>query len=488
MPIPETKPSGDLDVLAIVARLQARIAEQDRYIEGLEARIAEIEKSNAELASELAKARKNSSTSSKPPSSDIVKPPKKPGAKGGKRKRGGQPGHPKHERRPFAPEEVDETHQYTLEACPDCGGSVVLRDDQAPRVIQQVEIVEKPFRIHEHRGLACWCEHCRAVHYAPLPSEVETGGLAGPRLTAHVAYMKGACHASYSTVQKYLRDVWGLAISRGQLAKIVGKVSEALEAPYAELLDRLPLEARLNVDETGHKDNGDRFWTWCFRAELYALFRIAGSRGSKVLIEVLGKEFDGVLGCDYFSAYRKYMKDFDVPVQFCLAHLIRDVKFLATLPDAATKAYGRRLLEGLRALFGLIHRREEMDGYAFAEALELERGRILDAATADVPASREARNMARRFRKHGEAYFRFITTPGVEPTNNLAEQAIRFVVIDRAITQGTRGERGRRWCERIWTVLATCARQGRSAFEFIREAVEAHFSGQPAPSLLLNPS
>ena len=92
--------------------------------------------------------------------------------------------------------------------------------------------------------------------------------------------------------------------------------------------------------------------------------------------------------------------------------------------------------------------------------------------------------MVKRFEQHGEAYFQFITTPGIEPTNNLAEQSIRFVVIDRLITQGTRGEAGRQWCERIWTVLATCAMQGRSAYEFLVEAVEKKFQGQTAPSLL----
>ena len=96
----------------------------------------------------------------------------------------------------------------------------------------------------------------------------------------------------------------------------------------------------------------------------------------------------------------------------------------------------------------------------------------------------EAQNLADRFRKHGAAYFRFITTPGVEPTNNLAEQAMRFLVIDRLITQGTRSERGRRWCERIWTAIATCAQQGRSVFEYLRQAITAYFHSQPTPSIL----
>jgi transposase len=77
-----------------------------------------------------------------------------------------------------------------------------------------------------------------------------------------------------------------------------------------------------------------------------------------------------------------------------------------------------------------------------------------------------------------------VTTPGVEATNNLAEQAIRFVVIDRHITQGTRGAAGQRWCERIWTVLATCVQQGREVWQYLEAAVRAHWSGEPAPTLL----
>ena len=100
------------------------------------------------------------------------------------------------------------------------------------------------------------------------------------------------------------------------------------------------------------------------------------------------------------------------------------------------------------------------------------------------PARTEAQNIAKRFRDHGAAYFTFLDTPGIEPTNNGSERQIRFLAIDRKITQGTRGEAGRRWCERIWTVLATCAQQSRSAFQFTYDAIIAHFTNQPFPSLL----
>jgi transposase len=296
--------------------------------------------------------------------------------------------------------------------------------------------------------------------------------------------MKGACHCSFSTIRKFLRDVVGVTISRGQLSKLVQKAATALEQAYNELLEYLPYEATLNVDETGHKENGDRFWTWCFRADAYTLFKIADTRGSRVLTEILGEDFAGVIGCDYFSAYRKYMKDCHILVQFCIAHLIRELKYLAGLSDKATADYGQKLLDAMRDMFSIFHKAEELTEKAFAEAMDESRKTFLDIALSEVPESRPAQNLANRFRKHGEAYFRFITTPGVKPTNNLAEQAIRFVVIDRYITQGTRSEKGRAWCERIWTVLATCASQGRSAFDFIYQSIQAHFSDQPLPSLL----
>lgn len=445
-------------------------------------RIAELEAKVAELTAQVARLLKNSSNSSKPPSSDIVKPPKPPAPKGGKHHIGGQPGHPRHQRPPFSGDEIDRVEKHDMNECPDCGGRV-RPVALPPRVIQQVELVEQPVEIVEHRAGACQCVECGKIHYATLPPEVEEGGLLGPKLTALVGYLKGVCHASFSTIRKFLRDVLKLTISRGQLVKVINKATAAMEQAYDQLRAILPDQKCLNVDETGHKEKGKPWWTWCFRAELYTLFKIDSSRGSDVLVEMLGKEFDGVLGCDYFSAYRKYMGDFDVAVQFCLAHLIRDVKFLTTLPDAVTRNYGQRVLEGLRKLFHVIHRRETMDATRFGRALEKARDELI-AVGKCAPQRKEAQNLAERFRLHGEAYFQFITTPGIEPTNNLAEQAIRFVVIDRLVTQGTRSQRGRRWCERIWTAIATCSQQGRSVFDYLHQSIVAHFVGSPAPSLL----
>lgn len=456
-----------------------------QLVEQLRAEVAQLRSELAATKTELAAAKKNSSNSSKPPSSDIVKPPR-PKTKG-KRRRGGQPGHLRHERPPFEARQIDASVDYTLSGCPDCGGRLKL-SGEAPRVVQQVELVPKLVEVVEHRGLAYWCGKCQKMHYGVIADRVRQAGLIGPGLTTLIAYLKGACHCSFSTLRKFVRDVVGLKVSRGHLAKLIAKVSDSLQFAYEALLDMLPKQPVVNADETGHKCNGKALWTWCFRAPLFTLFKITPSRGADVLVEVLGQEFDGLLGCDYFSAYRKYMGDCGVLVQFCLAHLIRDIKFLTTHPHSRTRAYGERVLQAMRELFAVIHRREHLRPAAFQIALANAGDALWATAIWRVPGSKEAHNLCQRFAQHGESYIRFITTPGIEPTNNLAEQAIRFVVLDRHVTQGTRGEIGQRWSERIWTVIATCTQQGRDLFTFLRDAITAHFHGQPSPTLQPNSS
>ncbi len=443
-------------------------------------KLCELSSKVDEQSKKIAKLEKNSSNSSKPPSSDITKPAKNKNSKGKKNKKGGQPGHPKHERTPFGEDQIDEHWEYHCPSCPQCESQDITLLEKPPKIIQQTELIEVVTHTQEHRSYAYYCGDCDKIHYALFPDEVVKEGLFKARLTALVAYLKNGCHASFSTIRKFLRDVIGVTVCRGYLSKLIQKVSQALAPSYEELLNRLPLETTLNVDETGHKDNGDRFWTWVFKADLYVLFHIDESRGSEVLIEILGREFEGTMGCDYFSAYRKYMKDFNVLVQFCIAHLIRDIKFLTNLPDEQTRAYGKKLLLAVKQMFKCIHDAEQMSPADFQSAMTKARTRIQLIAINEAPSRindngkeelNEAQNMANRFRRHGESYFRFITTPGMDPTNNVAEQAIRFIVIDRLVTQGTRSFKGREANQRLWTVVGTCALQGRSAYNFILQFV-----------------
>ncbi|MEJ2084017.1 MAG: transposase, partial [Acidobacteriota bacterium] len=194
-----------------------------------------------------------------------------------------------------------------------------------------------------------------------------------------------------------------------------------------------------------------------------------------MLKAILTETFGGVVGSDYFSAYHKYMVDCQVLLQFCWAHLIREIRFLAEHPAKSLRHWGQRLLAWVRQLFDTWHRADQMTEAGFLRSMDRIRRSFLKVVRR-APSRAEAQTLADRFRgRQAENYFRFLTTPGIEPTNNQTEQAIRHIVIDRHITQGTRGQRGQRWCERVWTMIATCRQQGRRVFEFFCNALNAHF-------------
>lgn len=475
-------------------------AENARLREGhaqLAARLAEAEAKNRQLVEALAAAAKTSRNSSKPPSSDIVKPPPQQLPRGQRRKIGGQPGHPKHERPAFSPAQIDRHRLYELARCPAQASHRLVPVADQQKIIQQVELVEKPFVVTEHVAQGYWCQGCQCHHYAAFPPEVLAAGLCGPRLTSLVSYLKGKLHGSYSGLQDFFTDVLGLKVSRGYLAKLMRKAAQAFTEPYCELMGLLPKQTHLNIDETGHKEKGASYWTWCFRAKAFIVFKIDLSRGSDVLMDVLGQNYSGSLGADFWGAYRKYARPCGIPIQFCLAHLIREVKYLCDFPEPSVQRYGQGFLAELKGLFHTLHRRAKLSQKIFALALATAEAKVWDAALEPVlhprryphgQVHRFIENLADRFCQHGEGYFRFITSAAIPPTNNSVEQAMRFVVMDRHMTQGTRSQRGRDVCERIWTVIATCAMHKRSAYHWMQQAIAAHFNGQPIPSLLLDSS
>ena len=250
-----------------------------------------------------------------------------------RRKIGGQPGHARHQRPLFAADQIDKRKFYSLEECLHCGSRDLDLLPDPVQVVQQVELLPKPFQVTEHVVQACRCCHCRRIQTGQLPAAIAATGLIGLRMMGLLLFMKGAMRCSYSTMEEFLGHVLGLKVCRGYLAKVMARRSQALQSPVEELRSLLPTQPCLNVDETGHKENGKGLWTWCFRADNFVLFTIQASRGSDVLIEFLTQQFSGVLGCDYFSAYRKFMGLMNGTVQFCLAHLIRDVKVLGDHPD-----------------------------------------------------------------------------------------------------------------------------------------------------------
>ena len=108
----------------------------------LKEQVAELLKVNAELAEKVAKLSKNSSNSSKPPSPDIVKPPKTKQANG-PRRQGGQSGHKDSNREPFRQDQIDKTIPLYTDSC-DCGYVGSGEPIEKPKIQQTVELSNSP--------------------------------------------------------------------------------------------------------------------------------------------------------------------------------------------------------------------------------------------------------------------------------------------------------------------------------------------------------
>ncbi len=459
------------------------IADQAKQIDDLMKRIAELEL-------QLAKALKNSSNSSKSPSSDIVKPPKKKTDRRKKAKRGGQKGHQRKLREPLPPERVNEEITYEISAADVSELGLTPTDDF--EIVQHIELLDLPIHVTEHR-LRKYLDGDGNTVLPDVP-ELKDRPIFGPRMLSMIGWLKSRAHCSYSTIAVWMSDVLQVHVSRGYLAKLCnGTISASLADAHDELKQAIPEQPQLGSDESSLKNNGKKNWIWCITAPLFTLFHIATSRSRSVLEELIGTDYEGVIHFDYFSANCSFAWNFDMKAQYCWAHLIRDIRFLLKHPDKKTKAWAEQLLDRSRRLFSAWHHRAEMTDAGFHRSMITHRDRFLEIVR-KPPDSKEGANLTERFLivelidggtyDMSQDYFRFMFAPGVEPTNNHSEQQVRHCVIDRRITQGTRSESGQRYHERMWTAIATCDKQGRSFFQFLHESLTAKLTGMKPPTLL----
>lgn len=186
---------------------------------------------------------------------------------------------------------------------------------------------------------------------------------------------------------------------------------------------------------------------------------------------------------DRYSAYT-WLKD--KVWQICWAHLLRDFQKILERGGASYTVGEHLRIQGeyLLVLWSRVRdgTLSHTDFLAQLPAIQqaVHQG-LTEGVACDHPKTAET---CRRILDVDAALWTFATHPDVEPTNNTAERALRHPVIWRRTSYGTQSEAGSRFVERILTVVATCHQQGRNPLDFVRQAVCAQRSGQPAPSLL----
>ena len=453
------------------------------------------------LATELASLRerigRNSRNSSRPPSSDSpgFKPPAR--RKGSGRKRGGQQGHPGTGPELLPVERVDEVVEHHPDACRRCG-TLLQGEDPEPLRHQVIEIPPITPLVIEHRLHRLVCPCCSTSTCAELPAAVEPGRY-GPRLSALVGLLGSAYPLSFGRTQALLDQLLGVEISRGAIATIRERLSAALEHPVAEALEVARQQPVAYVDETGAptgnadggNPDGKRGWQWVMVTPMVTVFLQGLSRSAAAAMELLGHAFAGIVVSDRFSAYNHLPTQ---QRQLCWAHLIRDLTAIADRQGASCEI-GMELLDLQQQLFDQWH--QWKDGridwpqlqhrcHPIRRTFEASLQRVVDLGCERgerTPWAQTVRT-CRQLLQRKDALWTFLETPGIEPTNNAAERALRQSVIHRRISHGVQSRAGGICRCRLLTVTTTLRQQGRDVWSFLEQAWIAHRLGGVMPSLV----
>jgi transposase len=479
--------------------LRRKLAEKERELVEQQRRLTEQQRRIKDLEHQLAVFRRNSTNSSKPPSSDGLggRQRERGRKQKSRRKAGGQPGHRGHHRALVPSSQVHQIEVVLPEQCSHCGEGLrqqveAMKTVGEPRRHQVTEIPPLQAHITEYQFPNVVCGQCGGKTQAALPQEIV--GQLGPQLTALIAYWTVVCRMPRRVVEAMLADVLGIEISLGSTQKAWEEVSEAVAEPVRELEKQLPQQAVLNVDETGWRNSGERRWMWVLVAQGFAFYVVSDTRGVEVLVALLGAVFRGILCCDRWVVYLTYHEG---RMQLCWAHLKRTI--LGIAEDARSRSaerFCRDALAIIARLFRLWYRfrgdvrdrrgnPQPLDrGQMIVRSIPLQKKLFALAQTHLESDDREVRNLATALFVHCHRLFTFLEEEGVEPTNNVAERSLRIAVQWRKISFGNRSHKGEMAVARLLSLTQTCKKQQRHVLGYLTDAVRCYRRRVAAPSLL----
>lgn len=436
------------NISRISAERDKAFAERDDALK----RALEIEKENLELKKKLGYYENSNS----PPSAR--KFPKKIKDKNkSKKKRGAPKGHRGATRPKPEPDEIVDVVATECEIC----GSHNVQDlnDPDKRTIEDIPPPQKikviQFNLHRVR-----CGDCDHEFISKHPDCPQVGNF-GIYLLIYATMLKFHLRGVLRKIQDFLLFENNFEISPKGILDILLRVGDVCKMEYDKSILKIRNAEWIHIDETGIKINGDPHWLWIFRTnDDEILVVIRKSRGRKVLNEILGESWDRPIVVDGWKAYWKYSI-----IQRCWAHLLRKVD---AFKDKSN--YGKQLSEEIHQCFNRMKDFPERD-------LSMDE-RIKQKSSFE----KEMKETVEKYREYEELtepvvyiknglgkWYTCLLYPGMEPTNNLGEQAIREHVIMRKIIGCFRSEKGAKNYQYIASLLASWKLQDKNIFKELEE-------------------
>jgi transposase len=431
-----------------------------------------LQKRVAELEAELRRLHRQAA----PFSRDRKKAdPKRPGRRAGQ----GEFNH----RQPPSEDQIDKTEVAPLERCPDCGGP--LKDRRRHQTIQTDLPLPKPVhtRFVTESG---WCQHCRRRVRSRHPDQASVaagaaGAVLGPNARSLAAEMHHRLGVPYAKVSDLYGAAFGLSVTPGALVQSDERLAERARPVYDELVEAIRRSCTAHADETGWRIGVLSAWLWTFTNRQLTVYVIDESRGHEVVLNILGRDFKGVLHADCFLAYDHWELSHWIQ-QKCFAHFLKTLGKLAEEKTRGAVRFPRALAAVLREALALREEKAKLSAPAFRRRLgSIERR--LDELIAEGRnfSDPDNRRFAKRLRKQRRHLFTFLQRDGVEATNNRAERSLRPAVVVRKTGGCNKTKAGAQTHSILASVLVTARQRGIDGIAYVAKLLTT--PGTPRPLL-----
>ncbi len=430
-----------------------------KELELLSVRIKKLEEENQRLKEENQKLRLNL-FGFKPPkkeqreSSDDV-------PKSGPKKLGPPVGHKGISRK--KPERVDKTVVLRLDACPHCNGE--LSELKQIRERYTEDIVPVTLYVTKYIIKQGYCKKCGKIVYPEVPEVIDNCHF-GLHFLLYITYLRYVMNLPDNKIATLLNDIYDAKVSEGTIVEYLKRAARIFGSEYERIKEQMKELKTCHYDDTGQRVKGMNRWLWVFISNEVVLYYSSKSRSKKVVVEILGNDYDGVTVQDFYPSYDKApgMK------QKCWSHLIRDSRDLAEKKKPPPDA--KEFHEGLQLIY-----KDAKEAVKQLQTYE-DRGSMYAAFVEKLKnfASKgwqhdDIRRLAKRALKYSGELFTFILVPGLEPTNNSAERALRPCVVQNKIWGCHRTNKGAKNRDILMSVIGTMKLQGKSILSSGKEHI-----------------
>lgn len=352
-------------------------------------------------------------------------------------------------------------------SCPHCGVEVELSTQRLSGIYERIEL--PPMTPHitrvERYGGTCQC--CQQAYEAPVPVGLEPGSPFGTSVASLVTYLRYSHAISYQRLSQLMSDLYGLHLSEGAIANLLQRVRAQLENPVAKIVERLRSARLVGSDETGARVKGTNQWEWVFQNDQVCLHVIRPSRGKTVIDTVMAGHQPQIWVSDLFSAQAAHPAH---DWQVCLAHQLRDCQYAM---DAGDELFAPRMKWLLLKAIALQRRRHTLAPSTVQQYCARFRGLLREILNLN-PKSVEGQRLLKRYQKIRPHLLLFLKDETIPPTNNASEQALRWSVVFRKVTNGFRSDWGAELFAQVRSLVNTAKRQGIAAFDAISRALTSH--------------